>query len=77
MNVDLIGLGSDAMETYVKFTADNLLSQLEYPKIYQVSNPFEWMNMINDKNKQNFFEGRVSEYKKYDGSTAFALDDDF
>ncbi len=35
-----------------------------YQKIYNKENPFEFMNMINVDGKTNFFEKRVSEYKK-------------
>ena len=34
------------------------------PKIYLVENPFEWMDMISMESKTNFFENRVTQYKK-------------
>ena len=34
------------------------------PKIYNVENPFEWMDMISLQGKTNFFEKRVGEYQK-------------
>ena len=38
---------------------------LNYDKLYNVENPFEWMDIINIKTqKSNFFERKVNEYKK-------------
>jgi len=62
--VELIGMNSGLMAQYIKFVADRLLFQLGVPKYYQVSNPFEWMEMISLQGKTNFFEKRVGEYQK-------------
>jgi ribonucleotide reductase beta subunit family protein with ferritin-like domain len=35
---------------------------LGYPKIYDATNPFEWMELISLEGKTNFFERRVGEY---------------
>jgi len=32
-------------------------------KVYNVSNPFDWMEMISLQGKTNFFEKKVSEYQ--------------
>lgn len=77
LNVDLIGINIDSMIQYVYFVADHLLITLGLNKKYKVSNPFDWMDMISLTSKQNFFEGRVSEYKKVNVDTTFAIDDDF
>jgi len=61
--VKLIGMNSDMMSTYIEFVADRLLDSLGYSKIWNVSNPFEWMEMISMQGKTNFFEKRVSEYQ--------------
>lgn len=58
----LIGMNSDLMVQYIKFVADRLLSQLKCSKIYNVKNPFDFMEMISLRNKTNFFERRVGEY---------------
>lgn len=58
----LIGMNSVLMTQYIQFVADRLLVQLGYNKIYQVTNPFDWMELISIENKTNFFESRVSEY---------------
>ena len=34
------------------------------PKLYNASNPFDWMELISLQGKTNFFERRVSEYQK-------------
>ena len=73
--VNLIGMNADLMSQYIQFVADRLLVQLECSKIYNVSNPFPWMEMISMQGKTNFFEKRVGEYSKAGvGSTASAAD---
>lgn len=79
--VDLIGMNGREMTKYIKFVADRLLTELGVPKLYQVANPFDWMEMISLEGKTNFFERRVGEYQKT-GSTlgtahSFATDADF
>ena len=80
--VELIGMNSRLMSTYIEFVADRLLFALGYQKLYNVQNPFEWMEMISLQGKTNFFERRVGEYQKAGVmSTAedkvFRLDADF
>jgi ribonucleoside-diphosphate reductase subunit M2 len=58
----LISMNSGMMTEYVKFVADRLCLQLGYDKIYSVSNPFLFMELISIETKTNFFEHRVSEY---------------
>ena len=62
--VKLIGMNSDLMCKYIEFVADRLLVELGNEKIYNVSNPFDFMDMINLQGKTNFFEKRVAEYSK-------------
>ena len=62
--VRLIGMNSDLMCQYIEFVADRLLSELGNDKIYNASNPFDFMDMINLQGKTNFFEKRVGEYQK-------------
>lgn len=62
--VRLIGMNSDLMIQYLEFVTDRLLVELNCPKLYNVSNPFDFMDMISLQGKTNFFEKRVSEYKK-------------
>ena len=58
----LIGMNSKLMSQYTEFVADRLSLQLGYDKIYNSSNPFDFMEMISVEGKTNFFEKRVSEY---------------
>ncbi len=76
----LIGMNSELMCNYIEFVSDRLLSQLNYPKLYNKSNPFDFMELISLEGKTNFFEKRVSEYSLADGgdrSKAFNLNVDF
>jgi ribonucleoside-diphosphate reductase beta chain len=62
--VSLIGMNSILMEQYIQFVADRLLVSLGASKLYNVVNPFPWMEMISMQGKTNFFEKRVAEYQK-------------
>lgn len=76
----LIGMNSQLMTQYIQFVADRLCLQLGYKKIYNVSNPFDWMEFISLEGKTNFFEKRVGEYALADKSQskeAFDFTDDF
>tara|TARA_B100000900_G_C20542976_1_gene701308 strand:+ start:51 stop:1022 length:972 start_codon:yes stop_codon:yes gene_type:complete len=78
---NLIGINSVSMSNYIKYVADRLLLQLNYSKIYNTSNPFDFMNKINIDLKENFFERKVLNYRKYGinelKNDKFSLDDDF
>jgi ribonucleotide reductase beta subunit family protein with ferritin-like domain len=80
----LIGMNNELMSQYIEYVADRLLLMLGLEKIYNVTNPFDWMEMISVQGKTNFFEKRVGEYSNVsnpnaenDGSDAFELDEDF
>jgi len=60
----LEGMNADMMNQYVKFVADHLCVELIGERIYSVSNPFPWMNLISVESKANFFERKVVEYQK-------------
>lgn len=62
--VNLIGMNSQLMKQYLEFVADRLLVSLRCNKIYNSSNPFDFMQNIALQNKTNFFEKRVAEYAK-------------
>lgn len=62
--VSLIGMNAKLMAQYIEFVADHLLNALGYKKVYNVENPFSFMDMISLTGKTNFFERRVSEYIK-------------
>ena len=76
----LIGMNSDMMTQYIKFVADRLSVQLGYDKIYNVTNPFSFMELISLESKVNFFEKRVSDYAlatKNKNNEIFDLNDNF
>jgi ribonucleoside-diphosphate reductase beta chain len=62
--VRLIGMNSDLMSQYLEFVTDRLLVALGVPKVYNVENPFDFMQNIALQGKTNFFEKRVAEYQK-------------
>ena len=62
--VNLIGMNAKLMSEYLEFVTDHLLETLNCPKVYNTPNPFDFMDMISLEGKTNFFEKRVSEYKK-------------
>jgi len=74
--VSLIGMNSNLMKTYLEFVVDQLLMQLNCEKVFNSKNPFEFMNQIALKTKQNFFEGRSSEYKAADLSGPISFDEE-
>jgi ribonucleoside-diphosphate reductase beta chain len=82
--VALIGMNAKLMSQYIEFVADRWLVELGYSKIYNTTNPFDFMEMISLQGKTNFFEKRVGDYQKSgvltsteDKASAFSLDDDF
>ncbi len=83
--VRLIGMNSDLMAQYLEFVTDRLLVELGCEKVYNSTNPFDFMEMISLQGKTNFFEKRVGEYQKAgvmkEGDDAnahkFSLDEDF
>ncbi len=62
--VRLIGMNADLMSQYLEFVTDRLLVALNVPKVYNVENPFDFMQNIALQGKTNFFEKRVAEYQK-------------
>merc|ERR1712032_807866 len=84
LSCDLIGMNNELMTRYIEFVADRLATALGYSKLYNASNPFDWMELISLQGKTNFFEKRVGEYQKAgvmsgpaDESKGFCLDADF
>jgi ribonucleoside-diphosphate reductase subunit M2 len=57
-------MNATLMCQYIEFVADRLLVALGNDKLYNVTNPFDFMDMISLQGKTNFFEKRVSDYSK-------------
>lgn len=81
LKVRLIGMNSDLMCDYVRFCSDRLSKQLGYEKIYNVQNPFQFMERIGLSNKTNFFEHYVADYSKANvgksDAYVFSTEEDF
>jgi ribonucleoside-diphosphate reductase beta chain len=60
----LIGMNARDMTQYIQFVADRLMLQLGQKKMYNSTNPFDFMELISLEGKTNFFEKKVSEYSK-------------
>src|ERR1700744_1217397 len=81
--VALIGMNAKLMQQYIEFVADRWVAELGYAKMFNATNPFDFMEMISLQGKTNFFEKRVGDYQKSgvlnaDAKTqAFSLDEDF
>lgn len=62
--VSLIGMNNKLMIQYIEYVADFWLNELGCEKVYNVSNPFDFMDMISLQGKTNFFEKKLGEYSK-------------
>jgi ribonucleoside-diphosphate reductase subunit M2 len=58
----LIGMNADLMSQYIQFVADRLLLQLGTKKLFNVVNPFDFMERISLESKTNFFDRRNDSY---------------
>ncbi|EDU48698.1 NrdF Ribonucleotide reductase beta subunit [Pyrenophora tritici-repentis] len=60
----LLGMNATLMCQYIEFVADRLLLALGNTKVYNATNPFDFMENISLAGKTNFFEKRVGDYQK-------------
>ncbi|KAH7726210.1 RNR-2 protein [Aphelenchoides avenae] len=80
--VKMIGMNCDLMKKYIEFVADHLLTELNFEKIYNTANPFDFMENLSIQGKTNFFEKKVSEYRRMgvmdtEADREFTLDAEF
>ena len=80
--VELLGMNAKMMQQYIEFVADRWLGELGCGKIYNATNPFDFMEMISLQGKTNFFEKRVGDYQKAGvlsgkDTQTFSLEEDF
>ena len=81
--VKLIGMNAELMCQCIEFVADRLLVALGCNKVWNATNPFDFMELISLQGKTNFFERRVGEYQKTgvaqtnSEQNTFSLDEDF
>jgi ribonucleoside-diphosphate reductase subunit M2 len=76
----MIGMNSKLMCQYIEFVADRLCLQLGYDKLYNSTNPFDFMELISIESKVNFFERTNAEYalaNKTVDEGVFDFDGDF
>ncbi|KAH7714610.1 Protein RNR-2 [Aphelenchoides avenae] len=80
--VKMIGMNCELMSQYIEFVADHLLTELRFKKIYGTANPFDFMENLSLQGKANFFEKKVSDYRRMgvmdsEAEREFALDAEF
>lgn len=78
--IRLIGMNNELMIQYIKYVADWILTNLNYNKLYNVSNPFSFMSNLGMESKSNFFDERTSTYQSahvFNTSKKYELIDDF
>jgi ribonucleotide reductase beta subunit family protein with ferritin-like domain len=56
ISCSMLGMNRDLMSTYIKFVADRLIIQLGYEPLWNVHNPFDFMDRIGLDGKDNFFD---------------------
>lgn len=59
---DLLGINKKSLSEYIEFVADRLVQSLGCRKVYGTENPLDFMRLISDSNKTNFFDKFVSDY---------------
>ncbi|EKO3840668.1 ribonucleotide-diphosphate reductase subunit beta [Vibrio harveyi] len=62
--VDLIGMNAELMCQYIEHTADVIAGLFGFNSIFGAENPFDYMRLLDMEGKTNFFEKRVTEYKR-------------
>ena len=65
--VNSVGLSADEFCTYIDYIADRRLNGVGLDVLHpSLENPFPWLaEMMDVKKEQNFFEGRVTEYRVF------------
>jgi ribonucleoside-diphosphate reductase beta chain len=74
--VSMIGMNSGLMKQYLEYVTDQLLVKLQCKKVFNVEQPFRFMEQIAIETKTNFFEGRNSSYQKVKLNDGISFDDD-
>jgi ribonucleoside-diphosphate reductase beta chain len=75
--VSLIGMNKNLMIQYLEFVVDGLLFKLGCKKVFNVEQPFKFMELIAVETKGNFFESRTMEYQKAKLNETISFTDDF
>ncbi len=82
INCRFIGMNVEAMNQYINFISDRLLIMLGYQKLFNTTNPFDFMDTIGLLSKDNFFETRPTDYQQANNeenkdSRQFSIVEDF
>ncbi|CAB4255761.1 similar to Saccharomyces cerevisiae YJL026W RNR2 Ribonucleotide- diphosphate reductase (RNR), small subunit [Maudiozyma barnettii] len=84
LKIEEFGVDVAQINQYVEFLADALLGSFGNDKIYNVANPFEYLEGATTVGKSNFFEKQVSDFTKANENTqkaaaheAFSFNDSF
>jgi len=75
--VSMIGMNSNLMKQYLEFVVDGLLVKFGCKKVFNVEQPFKFMEQIAVETKGNFFESRTVEYQKAKLNEAISFEADF
>jgi ribonucleotide reductase beta subunit family protein with ferritin-like domain len=46
LQVEVVGMNASLMAQYIRYVADRLLVALGYTKLFNATNPFDWMELI-------------------------------
>ena len=57
LSCDLIKMNSELMTTYIEFVADRLLTALGHSKLFDSTNPFDWIDPISEDMPQDIIYG--------------------
>jgi len=75
--VSLIGMNGNLMKQYLEFVTDQLLVKMGCTKVFNVEQPFKFMEQIAVETKGNFFESRTVEYQKAKLNETITFTEDF
>lgn len=64
LSFGVTGMSPNMMKEYLEYVADQRMGQLGFKKMYHSKNPFAFMVLQDVQPLTNFFEKRVTEYKK-------------
>ncbi|BAV94279.1 ribonucleotide-diphosphate reductase subunit beta [Ichthyobacterium seriolicida] len=73
--VSLIGMNAKLMSEYIESTADLIAELFGFEKVFNTKNPFDFMRLLDVEGKTNFFEKRVTEYKRISDREIMFTDD--
>ena len=62
--VALIGMNCESMQQYIKHVADGIFRDLGVSPLYNVCNPYDWMENLRLETRGNHFEEHITNYVK-------------